>query len=159
MEKLKDIFISYKNDGEGNHFAARLCEDLKHEGYSVYFNPDEGKTGNFPERLRKAIYACKDFVCIVTRGYMDDLKENTDDVCWIRDELLCTKKYARHIVPILVIRKHSRIVTSQRNTAVVWHVFILEICICLDAAVNLMKIKLFSIIVGQRKWEYMKRRL
>ena len=29
MEKLKDIFISYKNDGEGNHFAARLCEDLK----------------------------------------------------------------------------------------------------------------------------------
>ena len=131
LEKLKDIFISYKNDGEGNHFAARLCEDLKHEGYSVYFNPDEGKTGNFPERLRKAIYACKDFVCIVTRGYMDDLKENTDD----------------------------RIVTSQRNTAVVWHVFILEICICLDAAVNLMKIKLFSIIVGQRKWEYMKRRL
>ena len=102
MEKLKDIFISYKNDGEGNHFAARLCEDLKHEGYSVYFNPDEGKTGNFPERLRKAIYACKDFVCIVTRGYMDDLKENTDDVCWIRDELLCAKKYARHIVPILV---------------------------------------------------------
>lgn len=25
----KDIFISYKKDGEGNNFAARLYEDLE----------------------------------------------------------------------------------------------------------------------------------
>lgn len=28
----KDIFISYKNDGEGNNFAARLCGDLEELG-------------------------------------------------------------------------------------------------------------------------------
>ena len=38
-----DIFISYKNDGEGNNFAARLKESLDHSGYSVYFNSHEQK--------------------------------------------------------------------------------------------------------------------
>ena len=35
----KDIFISYKNDGEGNNFAARICSDLEKLGYEVYYNP------------------------------------------------------------------------------------------------------------------------
>lgn len=52
MEQKRDIFISYKNDGEGRNFAARLCEDLKKAGYTVYYNPNEQHAGSFPERLR-----------------------------------------------------------------------------------------------------------
>ena len=37
----KDIFISYRNDGIGNNFATRITNDLKQQGYSVYFNPNE----------------------------------------------------------------------------------------------------------------------
>lgn len=48
----KDIFISYKNDGEGNNFAARLESALSAKGYTVYFNPNEQHAGSFPERLR-----------------------------------------------------------------------------------------------------------
>ena len=58
----RDIFISYKNDGEGNNFAARLYSDLTKRGYSVYFNPKEQHSGDFPERLRLAIGNCKDFI-------------------------------------------------------------------------------------------------
>lgn len=51
----KDIFISYKNDGEGNNFSARLKQDLEKEGYAVYFNSHEQIPGAFPERLENAI--------------------------------------------------------------------------------------------------------
>ena len=55
MEQNKDIFISYKNDGEGNNFAARICADLAKLGYEVYFNPNEQHAGSFPDRLRDAV--------------------------------------------------------------------------------------------------------
>ena len=101
IEIRKDIFISYKNDGIGNNFATRLVEDLRDNGYSVYFNPDEVKSGNFPERLRKAIEGCKDFVCIVTAEYIEKLLSD-DEICWVRDELICAKENKKPIIPILV---------------------------------------------------------
>ena len=90
MKTKKDIFISYRNDGVGNNFATRITNDLKRSGYSVYFNPDEARSGDFPERLKQAISACKDFICIVTEAYIAQLESN-DKICWIRDELLCEK--------------------------------------------------------------------
>ncbi len=50
----KDIFLSYRNDGSGQNFAARLEKDLSDVGYSVYFNPNEMGASDFPERLRRA---------------------------------------------------------------------------------------------------------
>lgn len=97
----KDIFISYRNDGIGNHFAARITNDLKQLGYSVYFNPDEARSGDFPERLANAITACKDFICIVTDEYIFNLISN-QNVCWIREELLCAKRNGKNIVPLLI---------------------------------------------------------
>lgn len=97
----KDIFISYRNDGVGNNFATRITNDLKQKGYSVYFNPEETRCGDFPERLTNAISECKDFVCIVTNGYLDSLIANAK-VCWTREELLCAKRLDKNIVPLLV---------------------------------------------------------
>ena len=97
----KDIFISYKNDGAGNNFATRFVNDLLCSGYSVYFNPDEAKGGNFPVRLKNAIEECKDFVCIVTSEYIKNLYSD-NELCWVREELLCAKNNKKNIIPILV---------------------------------------------------------
>lgn len=101
MEVRKDIFISYRNDGIGNNFATRIANDLKQSGYSVYFNPDEARSGDFPERLKQAISVCKDFICIVTEDYIDQLLSN-NKICWVRDELLCAKEFDKNIIPLLV---------------------------------------------------------
>ena len=101
METKKDIFISYRNDGVGNNFATRIANDLKNSGYSVYFNPDEARSGDFPERLKQAISVCNDFICIVTEDYIAQLVAN-NKICWIRDELLCAKEFEKNIIPILV---------------------------------------------------------
>ena len=87
----KDIFISYRNDGIGNNFATRITNDLRQKGYSVYFNPDEARSGDFPERLERAIEECKDFICVVTEEYLSNLIAN-NKICWIREELLCAKE-------------------------------------------------------------------
>jgi len=97
----KDVFISYKNDGSGNQFASRLCQDLERIGYSVYFNPHEKRTQNFPEKLRHAVTCCKDFVLIISRGCLEQLKRN-DPIDWVREEILTAQKYEKHIVPILI---------------------------------------------------------
>ena len=97
----KDIFISYRNDGVGNNFAIRITNDLRHSGYSVYFNPDETRSGDFPERLKQAIYVCKDFICIVTEDYIEQLISD-NKICWIRSELLYAKEFGKNIIPILI---------------------------------------------------------
>lgn len=100
-EPKKDIFISYRNDGIGNNFASRITQDLRASGFSVYFNPDEARSGDFPDRLKQAIGECKDFICIVTEDYIDQLAAN-NKICWIREELLCAREHGKHIVPLLV---------------------------------------------------------
>ena len=103
MEKhiKKDIFISYKNDGSGNHFAARLCQDLEKMGYSVYFNSNEVRASSFPERLKTAVAECRDFILILSRGCLEQLKRH-DTVDWVREEVLTARKNEKHIIPILM---------------------------------------------------------
>lgn len=97
----KDIFISYKNDGEGKSFAARLCSDLEKIGYEVYFNPKEQHAGNFPDRLRNAVGSCKDFILIVTQSCLDQLMRY-DKVDWVREELLTAHRCNKNIIPLLM---------------------------------------------------------
>lgn len=101
MENKKDIFISYKNDGEGNNFAARLCAHLKGMGYDVYYNSDEQHAGNFPEILRDAVRNCKDFLLILTQACLDQLKRH-DKVDWIREEVLTAYNNKKNIIPLLM---------------------------------------------------------
>ena len=96
----KDIFISYREE-DGRDFAKRLSEDLKKIGYSVYFNPDEKRSGSFPDQIREAILECKDFLLILTRACLDRLLR-CDDVDWVREELITAREHDKHIVPILV---------------------------------------------------------
>ena len=84
-----DVFISYKNDSSGNIFAERLANDLKEMGYGVYFNSHERRSGMFDERIRSAIASCKDFIAIVSKGYLSQLLDpKPEGSDWIRLELL-----------------------------------------------------------------------
>lgn len=101
MKYSKDIFISYKTDGEGSNFAARLCADLEKMGYDVYFNPNEQHAGNFPERLRKAVELCNDFLLILTQPCLEQLMRH-DKVDWVREELLTAYNSGKNIIPLLM---------------------------------------------------------
>ncbi len=101
-----DIFISYKNDSSGNTFAERLANDLKAMGYSVYFNSHERRSGVFNERIRSAIASCKDFICVVSKGYLTQLlnpQEGRND--WIRQELTAAHDSPCHvtITPVYLV--------------------------------------------------------
>lgn len=97
----KDIFISYRNDGCSNQFAHRLASDLTDLGYSVYFNPNEGRSDSFPDRLKNAVRACKDFILVLSPGCMERLQRD-DAVDWVREELLTARENGKHIIPVLV---------------------------------------------------------
>ena len=96
----KDIFISYR-EADGTDFAVRLSEDLKRFGYSVYFNPEEKRSGSFPDQIREAIRECKDFLLILSRACLDRLMQD-GEVDWVRTELLTAWEYHKNIIPILV---------------------------------------------------------
>lgn len=98
----KDIFISYRNDDSGNHFASRLCRDLDEMGYSVYFNPNEDRGHSFPDRLKTAVSQCKDFVLIMSKGCLEGLKSSDRKVDWVKEEILAAWREHKHIVPILM---------------------------------------------------------
>lgn len=103
VNRDKDIFLSYRNDGTGQNFAARLEKDLSDAGYSVYFNPNEMGASDFPDRLRKAISRCSDFIAICTKDYLKRLKKESDGSSnWIREELLTAHVSKCKITPILV---------------------------------------------------------
>lgn len=101
-QNKKDIFISYRNDESGNHFASRLCKDLDEMGYSVYFNPNEARSHSFPERLRTAVAQCKDFLLIMSKGCLEGLKSSGQKVDWVKEELLAAWREKKHIIPILM---------------------------------------------------------
>lgn len=101
-----DIFISYKNDSSGNIFAERLADDLKAMGYSVYFNSHERTSGVFGKRISSAISSCKDFICVVSKGYLSQLldpRQSGND--WIRQELMAARDNKDHvtITPVYLV--------------------------------------------------------
>ena len=101
QKKCNDIFISYRNDGEGNNFAARLFETLSSKNYSVYFNSNEQHSGSFPDRLKEAIEKCIDFVLIVSHGCLDGLKTRRE-TDWVRAEVLYAYKIGKRITPVYI---------------------------------------------------------
>ena len=101
MNEQRDVFISYKNDGEGRNFAARLSDELKELGFEVYYNPDEQHAGNFPGRLKKAVEDSTDFLLVLTQPCLDQLIRH-EKVDWVRKELLIAEKNKKNIIPLLM---------------------------------------------------------
>ncbi len=101
MDQKKDIFISYKNDGEGRYFAEKLSNTLKEQGFSVYYNLDEQHAGSFPDRLCEAVENCRDFLLVLSQACLDQLIRN-EKVDWVREEITIAQKNGKNIVPLLM---------------------------------------------------------
>ena len=101
MEYNYDVFISYKNDGEGLNFAAKIYSDLKKMGYNVYYNMEEQHSGSFPENLKNAVESCLDFILVITQSCLDQLIRH-EEVDWVRTEILLAYANNKNIIPLLM---------------------------------------------------------
>ena len=112
----RDIFISYKNDGEGRYFAEKLSNTLKDMGFSVYYNTDEHYAGNFPNRLREAVERCTDFLLVLTQACLDQLK-SYEKVDWVREEISIAKEQSLFVFLYKLQEEVHRFSVSKMDSA------------------------------------------
>lgn len=98
-----DIFISYRRDG-GFETAKHLNDLLVNDGYTVSFDIDTLREGDFDETLLKRIDQCVDFILVVDKHTFDrtlnpDFDPKKD---WLRIELAYALKLKKNIIPLLL---------------------------------------------------------
>lgn len=103
MANNYDIFISYRRDG-GFETAKHLNDLLIRDGYSVSFDIDTLREGDFDEALLRRIDQCVDFILIVDKHTFDrtldpEFDPNKD---WLRKELAYALKLKKNIIPLLL---------------------------------------------------------
>ena len=97
-----DIFLSYRREG-GYETAKHLYDLLTRDGYSVSFDIDTLKQGDFDRQLLNRIDACKDFILIVDSHCF----ERTLNGCpagqdWLRCELAHALLKGKNIIPVFL---------------------------------------------------------
>ena len=100
-----DIFISYRR-ATGKNFARIIKPELEKRGFSVFLDFDELKDGVFDKRIMDAIKDSPIFLLILSEGALDRCANDGD---WVKEEILCAKKYEKHIVPVNVDNSFSGI--------------------------------------------------
>ncbi len=98
-----DIFISYRRDG-GYDTAKHLYDLLVHDSYSVSFDIDTLRNGNFDTQLLERIENCKDFILILSKNVFErtldpECKREND---WVRCEIAHALKHNVNIIPIFL---------------------------------------------------------
>lgn len=98
-----DIFISYRRDG-GFETAKHLNDLLVRDGYTVSFDIDTLREGDFDVTLLKRIDQCVDFILVVDKHTFDrTLDPNFDPKKdWLRTELAYALKLRKNIIPLLL---------------------------------------------------------
>lgn len=98
-----DIFISYRRVG-GYETAKHLYDLLSRDGYSVSFDIDTLRNGDFDVELLKRVEECTDFVLILNKGAFDrTIDPNFDpQKDWLRQELAHALKLGKNIIPIML---------------------------------------------------------
>lgn len=103
MNEHYDIFISYRRDG-GFETAKHLNDLLVHDGYTVSFDIDTLREGDFDDALLKRVDQCVDFILVVDKHTFDrtldpDFSPKKD---WLRRELAYALKLRKNIIPVLL---------------------------------------------------------
>lgn len=98
-----DIFISYRRKG-GFGVARHLYDLLRHDGYSVSFDLDTLRNGNFDTQLLERIKECKDFILVLNEGALDrsvdpNFDRNND---WMRRELTVALAENKNVIPVML---------------------------------------------------------
>lgn len=98
-----DIFISYRRTG-GYETAKHLYDLLTHDGYSVSFDIDTLRNGDFDSELLSRIDQCKDFIIILNKGVFDRCIDSNFNPKkdWLRNELAYALKKRKNIIPIML---------------------------------------------------------
>ena len=103
MTNNYDIFISYRREG-GFETAKHLNDLLVHDGYTVSFDIDTLREGDFDDTLHRRINQCVDFILVVDKHTFDrtldpDFDPKKD---WLRMELSYALKLKKNIIPLLL---------------------------------------------------------
>lgn len=100
---MKDIFISYRRIG-GYDTAKHLYDLLIRDGYSVCFDIDSLRSGDFEIQLYKYIDESRDFLLIVDEHAFDRTinKEVNANQDWLRCELAYALKKNKNIIPVFL---------------------------------------------------------
>ena len=106
MKNNYDIFISYRRQG-GFEVAKHIKDLLERDGYSVSFDVDNLRNGDFNQQLMERISKCKDFILILDAHVFDkDDKINTkgekgkED--WLINEIAEALKAKKNIIPVML---------------------------------------------------------
>ena len=92
-----DVFISYRRE-DGWESAKHLRDILVAKGYSVFFDIDSLKSGNFNDALLDVIKNCKDFIIILSPRSLDRCVNKGD---WVRKELGYALKEKKNVIPVM----------------------------------------------------------
>ena len=100
--KKYDIFISYRREG-GYETAKHLFDLLDRDGFSVSFDIDTLRNGDFDTDIFRIIDGCKDFIIILSPGIFDRcVKTSAQNDDWVRKELAYALKRKKNIIPIML---------------------------------------------------------
>ena len=92
-----DVFVSYRRS---DAFTANLvAEKLRNLGYSVFFDVETLRSGNFNVQLYDVIQNCKDFVLVLPPNALDRCISEED---WIRKEVCHAIECKKNIIPVLL---------------------------------------------------------
>ena len=100
---IYDVFISYRRQG-GFETAKHLNDLLIHDGFSVSFDIDTLREGDFDKALLNRIEQCVDFILVVDKHAFDRTLDSSFDPKkdWLRTELAYALKLKKNIIPILL---------------------------------------------------------
>lgn len=98
-----DIFISYRRKG-GFETAKHLYDLLSRDGYSVSFDIDTLRNGDFDTALLSRIEECTDFILILNQGAFDRTLDPSFNPVndWMRNELSHALKHNKNIIPVML---------------------------------------------------------
>ncbi len=102
-KKSYDIFLSYRREG-GFETSKHLYDLLTRDGYSVSFDIDTLRNGDFDVQLLSRIDICKDFIIILNKDVftrtIDPKTKRQDD--WVRVELAYALQKNKNIIPVML---------------------------------------------------------
>lgn len=97
-----DVFISYRRQGGGAD-ARMMYDRLVQSGYTVSFDMDTLKNGNFNEELLKRVAECRNFVVLLSENCFERTLngcKREDD--WLRLELATALYNDKNIVTVML---------------------------------------------------------
>ena len=102
-----DIFISYRRKG-GFEVAKHIKDLLERDGYSVSFDIDNLRNGDFKDQLMERISNCKDFILILDAHVFDretdehDKKTVDGKEDWLINEIAKALEAKKNIIPVML---------------------------------------------------------